>query len=118
MESEREAQGSLSPKLDPTAGREGQRGGSSRVESLGTEALLSPSSLVSHSRHSFDQVFERKFQVPGFLLARGRQSEKLLLVPFTSHPEMQLDFCIPEVSGFLCFPLCSAPALDERLPLC
>lgn len=61
MESERETQGSLSPKLNPSVGSEGQRGGSSRVESLGPEALLSPALPVSHSRHGFDQDFERKF---------------------------------------------------------
>lgn len=73
MGSERETQGSLSPKLDPTAGSEGQRGGSSRVESLGTEALLS---LASHSRHSFDQVFKRKFQVPGFFGCSGERERE------------------------------------------
>lgn len=41
MESERETQGSFSPKLDPSVGSEEQRGGSSRVDSLGTETLLS-----------------------------------------------------------------------------
>lgn len=110
MESKREAQGSISPKFNLSVGSEGQRGGSSRVESLGTEAVLSPASLVSHSRHGFDQVFEGEFRVPGVLVAQGRrrESEKLLLVLFASHPETQLDFCIPEMSGFPWFLLCLA----------
>lgn len=58
---ESETQGSLSPKLNPSVGSEGQRGSNSRVESLGPETLLSPALMVSHSRHSFDQDFERKF---------------------------------------------------------
>lgn len=73
---------------------------------------------VSHSTHGFDQVFERKFQLPGFWVAQGsrRESRKLLLVLFALHPEMQLDFCMPAVSGFLWFPLCPAPALAETFP--